>query len=192
MRYRRRRQEKSHNQEVDAESSSSSGGDVPDRDSFVEGYVLRFCSDQQGCGYFGLFLEAPGSSKGSHRNHSYIDRSDRFPMHCVLSSVEDPSWCDTDPEEEEGEVLNKTSNDNRDKPRLKPRLTPLERSLGIGISGDDPTDYVLAGPDFESFLAEKYFDHLLVVLEDEQGKRLLPQMKRYLLGIYCQKGRNTI
>ena len=137
--------------------------------AFVEGYVLRFYSDQQGCGSWNLFLHPGSPPKG---DPAFLSG----PGHCVLGSCADLAY-DAEPGEESPAVT----------------LTPLEEALGIKRTAFwDETDWTFEGTSFEEFVARKYFDTMAVIFEPGKGARLPEELKKYMVGIYSEKGRKMV
>ena len=143
--------------------------------AFVEGYALRFYSDQQGCGYWNLFLHPGSPPKGDPGSPSASTRLGG-PGHCVLGSGGDLAY-DAEPGEESPAVT----------------LTPLEEALGIKRTAFwDETDWTFEGTSFEEFVARMYFDTMAVVYEPGKGARLPEQLKKYMVGVYSEKGRKMV
>ncbi|MCJ1326704.1 hypothetical protein MMC10_003369 [Thelotrema lepadinum] len=131
---------------------------TPQQPSFVDGYVLRFYADQQGCYYWHLFLAASGAG------------------HCVLGSDSDGDVSsDVDPGEESEAAAT---------------LSPLEEALGIRKTKHwHETDWSFEGSGFEEFVARMYFEGMAVLFEPAKGARPPEGLKRYMVGIYSEKGR---
>jgi len=137
-------------------------------DGGVGGYLLRFLCDQQGCGYWVLYL-APGIG------------------HCVLSMALDPQGEDAYNEEEVEEMVDEEVITQEELDKVK------EEGVPVALIG---SRYVfLAGASFEEFLATMYFEERVQMLLCLLDKVVLsPDLEEYVIEVYSggNQGAGTV
>jgi len=133
-------------------------------DGGAGGYLIRFLCDQQGCGYWALYL-APGGN------------------HCVISTVRDPQGEDAYSEEEDEEMVDEGVVTQAELDKAKQEGVPIALIDSDGVS--------LAGAGFEEFLAAMYFEERIQMRLCFGEVVLSPDLEEYVIKVYSGRNRGA-